>query len=122
MNTSLDYSAGLGAHQDEFLDRSLSAQPCGATIDCWKSEAEYLTTDFHDRRAPRSTAAGEPGRAPAAGFERRQFSNSHEGLSPEAREVAQAIDRYKLTHRRRFITCDEILSVFKSLGYNRALS
>jgi len=51
------------------------------------------------------------------GFERRQFSNSHEELSPEARELAQAIDGYKLRHRRRFITFEEMLDVIRSLGY-----
>ncbi|MCS7305338.1 MAG: hypothetical protein NZ602_09565 [Thermoguttaceae bacterium] len=53
------------------------------------------------------------------GVERRQFGNSHEGLSPEARELAQAIDQYKLTHRRRFITYEEMLFVLKSLGYQK---
>ncbi len=51
--------------------------------------------------------------------ERRQFTNSHEGLSPEARELANAIDQYKLTHRRRFITYEEMLAVVKSLGYHK---
>jgi hypothetical protein len=51
--------------------------------------------------------------------ERRQFTNSHEDLSPEARELAQAIDSYKLMHRRRFITFEEMLVVVKSLGYKR---
>ncbi len=53
------------------------------------------------------------------GFERRQFSNSHSELSPEARELAQAIDGYKLMHRRRFITFEEMLAVVKELGYHR---
>jgi hypothetical protein len=52
-------------------------------------------------------------------LERRQFTNSHEELSPEARELALAIDRYKLTNRRRFITYEEMLSVVKSLGYTK---
>ncbi len=52
-------------------------------------------------------------------FERRQFANSHEELSPEARELAQAIDGYKLRHRRRFITYEEMLSVITSLGYQK---
>ena len=52
-------------------------------------------------------------------LERRQFANSYTELSPEARELAQAIDRYKLHHRRRFITFEEMLSVMKSLGYRR---
>ena len=51
--------------------------------------------------------------------ERRQFSNSHEELSPEAAELARAIDQYKLFHRRRFITFEEMLGVVKSLGYTR---
>ncbi|MFZ5832610.1 MAG: hypothetical protein ACOY3P_21185 [Planctomycetota bacterium] len=58
------------------------------------------------------------GSAPASG-ERRQFANSHDDLSPDARELAQAIDGYKLRHRRRFITFEEMLSVVKSLGYHR---
>jgi hypothetical protein len=51
--------------------------------------------------------------------ERRQFTNSHEGLSAEAREMALAVDHYKLAHRRRFITYEEMLSVVKSLGYHK---
>jgi hypothetical protein len=51
--------------------------------------------------------------------ERRQFANTHEGLSPDATELAQAIDGYKLRHRRRFITYEEMLDVVKSLGYHR---
>lgn len=52
-------------------------------------------------------------------MERRQFANSHEELSPDARELATAIDEYKLVHRRRFITYEEMLSVVKSLGYHK---
>ncbi len=51
--------------------------------------------------------------------ERRQFANSHEELSPDAAELARAIDQYKLFHRRRFITYEEMLGVIKSLGYCR---
>ena len=51
--------------------------------------------------------------------ERRQFTNSHEDLSDEACELAHAIDEYKLVHRRRFITYEEMLSVVKSLGYRK---
>lgn len=67
---------------------------------------------FIDRRSP---AAVE--QMPIC--ERRQFSNSHEELSPDAAELAQAIDHYKLRHRRRFITFEEMLAVVKSLGYHR---
>ncbi len=51
--------------------------------------------------------------------ERRQFTNSHSELSPEARELATAIDQYKLHHRRRFINYEEMLMVVKSLGYSK---
>jgi len=54
-----------------------------------------------------------------AGRERRQFTNSHEGLSPPAQELAQAIDTYKLHHRRRFITFEEMYQVISSLGYHK---
>lgn len=52
-------------------------------------------------------------------IERRQFANSHDELSPPARELGVAIDRYKLTNRRRFITYEEMLHVIKSLGYSK---
>jgi len=67
---------------------------------------------FHNRRQP-DTVEGPPG------VERRQFANSHFDLSPDAAELAQAIDSYKITHRRRFITYEEMLMVIKSLGYRR---
>ena len=51
------------------------------------------------------------------GSERRQFANSHQELSPEAAELGKAVDLYKLTNRRRFITYEELLGVVKSLGY-----
>jgi hypothetical protein len=66
---------------------------------------------FVDRRNP--LAADSPVR------ERRQFTNSHQALSPEAGEFAAAIDQYKLLHRRRFIDFEEMLSVIKSLGYRK---
>lgn len=67
---------------------------------------------FVERRQQES-ALGAPGR------ERRQFADSHDELSPEARELANAIDGYKLSHRRRFITYEEMLSIVQSLGYHR---
>jgi hypothetical protein len=51
--------------------------------------------------------------------ERRQFTDSYEALSPDAAELACAIDQYKVVHRRRFITQEELLAVVKSLGYHR---
>ena len=67
---------------------------------------------FVDRRK-----AASPEETP--GRERRQFTNSYDELSPAAQELARAIDQYKLRHRRRFITYEEMLSVVLSLGYSR---
>ncbi|MBA4104749.1 MAG: hypothetical protein C0485_03245 [Pirellula sp.] len=69
-------------------------------------------TTFIDRRNTLGAVDG-PGR------ERRQFANSYNELSPDAAELARAIDTYKLSHRRRFINFEEMLSIFKSLGYSR---
>ena len=52
-------------------------------------------------------------------LERRQFANNYDDLSSEARELALAIDEYKLMHRRRFITYEEMLGVVKALGYKK---
>ena len=68
---------------------------------------------FTDRRSDYASSEGAPQR------ERRQFANSHDGLSSEAAELAQAIDTYKLLHRRRFVNFEEMLGIFKSLGYRR---
>ncbi len=65
---------------------------------------------FVDRR---STTASQ------GSTERRQFTNSHVGLSPDARELAEAIDSYKVNNRRRYITFEEMLQVINSLGYQK---
>ena len=70
------------------------------------------TDAFLDRRN-NSTPQNEPI------LERRQFANSYDELSPDAAELARAIDGYKLQHRRRFVTFEEMLGVIKSLGYQR---
>jgi hypothetical protein len=51
--------------------------------------------------------------------ERRQFSDDRSGLSPAAEELARAVDGYKLSHRRRFITFEELLGVVRQLGYHK---
>ncbi len=73
---------------------------------------DVVNPGFVDRRDP---DAGDR----AFGIERRQFANSHTELSPEAAELAVAVDQYKLVHHRRFITYEEILHVVKSLGYHK---
>jgi hypothetical protein len=76
------------------------------------SPVSQSAATFVDRRTPAAVDR-------MAICERRQFGNSHDGLSPDAAELAQAIDQYKLHHRRRFITFEEMLAVVKSLGYRR---
>ena len=66
--------------------------------------------DFVDRRRERGSQESS---------ERRQFGSSHEGLSDAGRELALAIDQYKLQHHRRYITCDEMLLVITRLGYSQ---
>ena len=85
---------------------------------------EQVSTDqpsypFIQRRGMGSSPGGAS-EGPPSGVERRnQFGNSYEGLSPDAQELAEAIDQYKLQNRRRFITYEEMLFVIKSLGYHR---
>ena len=69
-------------------------------------------SNFIDRRDPNAQRQ-------SPGVERRQFTNSHDGLSPDAAELGRAIDQYKLMNRRRFITYEEMLAVIKSLGYEK---
>lgn len=71
--------------------------------------AEQKAAGFQDRRQSGGNRDG--------GGERRQFGNSHAGLRPEVAELAEAVDRYKLMHRRRFITFEELHQVITSLGY-----
>lgn len=68
------------------------------------------TQGFFDRRASGTYSAGR---------ERRQFGSSHANLSAEGRELALAIDEYKVQNHRRYITCDEMLSVLSKLGYQK---
>ena len=67
---------------------------------------------FVDRRDPGNQRQ-------SAGFERRQFTNSMSEYSQDAAELGRAVDQYKLMHRRRFINYEELLSVIKSIGYEK---
>jgi hypothetical protein len=69
--------------------------------------------------SPQPVADRRISRQPDTGHERRQFGHSHASLSPAAAELAIAIDQYKLQHRRRYITCEEMLMVISKLGYSR---
>ena len=73
---------------------------------------EQKPVTFMDRRQ------GDDGH-PEDGRERRQFRDSHSLLNADAQELAEAIDQYKLLHRRRFITYEELYNVMVSLGYHK---
>ncbi|MFP6763102.1 MAG: hypothetical protein VB858_05780, partial [Planctomycetaceae bacterium] len=66
---------------------------------------------FEDRRG------GDDSTSRSDGPDRRQFQDSRNSGNPDAIELAEAIDRYKLTHRRRFITYEELHNVITELGY-----
>ena len=68
--------------------------------------------NFVDRR--KSSSESGP-----RGIERRQFSDSRNSDRPEVDELAKAVDQYKLHHRRRFITFEELYDVMISLGYHK---
>jgi len=53
------------------------------------------------------------------GPERRQFRNNYGGHRPEVAELGEAIDQYKMLHRRRFITFEELYEVIAGLGYHK---
>jgi hypothetical protein len=53
------------------------------------------------------------------GLERRQFRSTCGDMRPEVAELAQAVDQYKMRHRRRFITFDELYNVICDLGYSK---
>ena len=86
-----------------------SVRPTGADLPTGDSQSDGQ--DFVDRRH------AEPEAKPSA--ERRQFGSSHLDLSNEGRELALAIDAYKVENHRRYLTCDELVIVMKLLGYNR---
>jgi hypothetical protein len=78
------------------------------------SQATVLpSTGFVDRRS--GVVATPPVN------ERRQFANSHSDLAPQVQELALAIDEYKLRHRRRFISYEEIFAVISELGYRKVV-
>ena len=77
-----------------------------------EAASEQKTGDFVDRRQSPSPVRPD-------GPERRQFSNNYSSMAPEVGELAEAIDRYKLQHRRRFITFEELHNVITSIGYHK---
>ena len=68
---------------------------------------------FVDRRAVSDSSRD-------GGPERRQFSASANLTRPEVTELSEAVDQYKLRHRRRFITFEELFDVMAELGYHKS--
>ena len=66
---------------------------------------------FVDRRRSDSSAANTA--------ERRQFRDGQRHSRPDVAELANAVDDYKISHCRRFITFEELLDVMLSLGYHK---
>ena len=48
------------------------------------------------------------------------FSCPEGGYAQEALELADALEKYKLIHRRRYISFEEILCILHTLGYRRS--
>jgi hypothetical protein len=67
---------------------------------------------YEDRRS-------RDGGSRSNGPERRQFSDARVSQNYEALELAEAIDSYKVTHRRKFITFEELHDVITGLGYRK---
>ena len=86
-------------------------------------QSEQPNYPFVQRRGMNPLPGESPQGLPPGGVDRRnhpdQFGNCYDGLSPDAQQLAEAIDHYKSQNRRRFITYEEMLAVIKSLGYHR---
>ncbi len=74
--------------------------------------SDSIPAGFQDRRDPNRQRKN-------TGLERRQFSDGHNNLSPDAAEIGRAVDQYKLENHRRFVTYEELLCVINQLGYEK---
>ncbi|TWU57413.1 hypothetical protein [Rubripirellula reticaptiva] len=100
------YPSNSPSPENSFVVSTPSPQPSA------HGSGDASSDSFVDRR---TLAANVPGRS-----ERRQFGSSHAGLTDDGRELALAIDQYKIEHHRRYLTCDEMLDVMTSLGYSKS--
>lgn len=121
MSLTPQFSDALASHlpTSSSSERSSSAAAPFVYSTSKSVESESDGEPIVDRRRGGSSARLGRGGAGRSGVERRQFGSSHTELSGEGRELAAAIDAYKLEHRRRYITCDEMLVVLRSLGYSK---
>jgi hypothetical protein len=75
-----------------------------------QTSIEQNPRTFVDRRGTGEARGGAP--------ERRQFKSTP-ATRPDVAEFAAAVDAYKVRHRRRFITFDELFDVMTELGYRK---
>ncbi|MEM1227231.1 MAG: hypothetical protein AAGJ40_16150 [Planctomycetota bacterium] len=94
-------------------------QPSDSIASTFTPSAESPTQRPVDADGRPVDRRGLSGRQRVGQNERRQFGSSHSDLSDEGRELAAAIDAYKIAHHRRYITCDEMLTVLHELGYGK---
>lgn len=73
---------------------------------------ENTPVEFVDRRNSENKSKFD-------GQEQRQFTNSYSSMKPDVAELAHAVDQYKMLHRRRFVTYEELFEVMSSLGYHK---
>ena len=99
----------------ELHDLELLAGHLRGVLKCKKSfmppdvpEPAYLRRSPSGRRRPQRTGAN-------AGSSSIRAST----FRPEVIELAEAVDQYKLRHRRRFITFEELYDVIAELGYQK---
>ncbi len=83
------------------------------------SENLLMTTIFGSQEQSANRRSSNTESSNYSGPERRQFRDSHSESNPEVGELAQAVDQYKMNHRRRFITYEELHSVITELGYKK---
>ena len=103
-------AATLAATSSSASSTASSAEASSAEASSFSTTAARPAASFVDRRRQQQ---GE------TRGERRQFGSSHLDLSEDARELALAIDQYKVENHRRYLTCDEMLAVIQSLGYRK---
>lgn len=72
-----------------------------------------------EERAPVFVERRQQDTGARAVSERRQFRDGDRSARPEVAEFANAVDDYKIAHRRRFITFEELYDVMAALGYHK---
>lgn len=83
----------------------------------WNQSSQVTTSEQHEQEL--LSDRRQRSRSSQDGMERRQFGSNYSELTAAGAELGKAIDSYKVAHRRRYVTYDEILVVLQTLGYER---